>query len=92
MSDADYEAARAQLAQALKDSDSYTIETAINTKEGVAKKLLTFGKIERLPDGTPYKVLAITRDITEITESLSKVRTNIMSCMKQPVHSCCKFA
>lgn len=66
MSDSDYEAARAQLAEALKASDSYTIETAIHTRQGVAKKLATFGRIERLPDGTPHKVIAITRDITSI--------------------------
>lgn len=68
MSDADIAAIRSQLDQALKDSDTYTIETLIFTQQNVSKKLETFGRIERLTDGTPHRVIAITRDITPIKD------------------------
>ena len=68
MTQADLLEARTKLQEALKHSENYSIETAIKTKQGVDKRLETYGKIERDADGKPIKIVGITRDITRLKD------------------------
>ena len=68
MTQADIDDAREKLRDALKDKENYIIETPIQTKRGAEKRLETYGKIERLPDGKPSRIVGISRDITRLKD------------------------
>ena len=65
---ADFEASRKKLKEALENNDNYIIETAIRTRSGINKRLETYGKIERDSNRTPVKIVGITRDVTRLKD------------------------
>lgn len=77
MTEAELSSAANQLNDALKDKDNYVIETSIKTTSGVVKRLETYGKIERLATGEPYKVIGITRDITRLKDYENNLQQKI---------------
>src|SRR5215204_386676 len=68
MTQADFESARKKLKEALENKDNYIIETAIRTRNGINKRLETYGKIERDSSRKPVKIVGITRDITRLKD------------------------
>ena len=68
MTQADLESSRKKLREALENKDNYIIETAIRTRNGVNKRLETYGKIERDSSRKPVKIVGITRDITRLKD------------------------
>ena len=68
MTESDLNTARKQLKEALATKNNYVIETSIKTRDGIAKRLETYGKIERRENGDPYKIVGITRDITRLND------------------------
>jgi len=68
MTESEVSVVKDQFNDALDKLDNYFIETSIRTKSGIAKQLETYGKIERDSNGTPYKIVGITKDITRLKD------------------------
>lgn len=68
MSDAEISSNKEKLKIALENKNNYTIGTSIQTKSGIPKRLETYGKIERRSNGDPYKIIGITRDVTQLKD------------------------
>jgi PAS domain S-box-containing protein len=68
MTRADLDQARKELSQALENRDNYIIETTIQTKTGIVKRLETYGRIERNAHKKPVKIVGISRNITRLRD------------------------
>lgn len=68
MSDQDFLEAKTKLQEALKKQENYILEIPIRTKQGIPKRLETYGKIEKDRHDRPFKIVGITRDITKLKD------------------------
>ncbi len=64
-------------AKILEEADTYQREMEITTKDGLRRRLETFGKVFRDENGEAYKVIGTTRDITKLKEYEQELEVKI---------------
>jgi PAS domain S-box-containing protein len=61
----------------LEEADTYLREMEVTAKDGIRRRLETFGKVFRDHNGDAYKVIGTTRDITKLKEYEQELEVNI---------------